>query len=115
MNLATNQLIAELTPKLLEQFHGRGLIDFRVFPDGDATLFVFVRFVCEEAHAVDVEILQALASDAGGAVERASAWGDTAWIEVRRPATSREEVRHNVVPFRPRRQSARSERSSLCS
>lgn len=92
--LTTNELMARLAPRVLEHFEGRGMIDLRVFPNRPETLFVYVHFFCELGDPVDLELLQALAAEAGVAVERGCCYGHTVWIEVR--AASPAGV---VVPF----------------
>jgi hypothetical protein len=92
--LTTSELTRQLAPRLREHFHGRGMIDLRVFPNKPETLFVYVHLFCELGDVVDLEVLHALAAEIGAEVERGCCYGHTVWIEV--PAASPECV---ILPF----------------
>jgi hypothetical protein len=92
--LTTSELTRRLAPRLREHFHGRGVIDLRVFPNKPETLFVYVHLFCELGDLVDLEVLHALAAELEVEVERGCCYGHTVWIEV--PAASPECV---ILPF----------------
>jgi hypothetical protein len=92
--LTTSELTRRLAPRLREHFHGRGVIDLRVFPNKPETLFVYVHLFCELGDVVDLEVLHALAAEMEVEVERGCCYGHTVWIEV--PAASAECV---ILPF----------------
>jgi hypothetical protein len=95
MNRLTSlELMAALTPKLLDQFDGWGVIDLRVFPGKPDTLFVYVHLFAQASASLQLELLQAVAARAGIAVERRCEYGQTIWIEV--PASGETGT---VVPF----------------
>ncbi|MGO8918037.1 MAG: hypothetical protein ACLQJR_19225 [Stellaceae bacterium] len=101
--LTSNQAIARIAPGVFEHFHGRGLIDFRVFPNKPKILFVYVHFFCEQTETGDLDALCAVAAKAGLEVERSCLYGGTAWVEVStRVAAAKSVGLGAVVPFLPR-------------
>ena len=102
--LSTNDLLGRLGPSCIEYFKDRATVDFRVFPGAPDKLLVFVRFPDARGHWGDLELLKALADDAGFHIDGAGANHNSAWIEIPVRAPSSEiEHRDNVVPFRARR------------
>jgi hypothetical protein len=79
-----------------------------VLPNNPATLCVYVHFLCEQGDISDLDVLCAVATEAGLEVDRSCLNGDIVWIEVltqRVPALSPEHG--TVVPFmRPPRERA---------
>jgi len=101
--LTSNQAIARIAPGVFEHFHGRGLIDFRVFPNKPRILFIYVHFFCEQSDSSDLDTLCAVAAKAGLEVERSCLYGGTAWMEVSTQLAPAKSVRLGVVvPFMPR-------------
>ncbi len=92
--LTSAELMAALTPKLLDQFDGRGVIDLRVFPGKPDTLFVYIHLYAQVSTSLQLELLHAIATRAGIAVDRRCEYGRTIWIEV--PTRAAEGT---VVPF----------------
>jgi hypothetical protein len=95
-----NEAIARIAPAVLEAFQGRGLIDFRVFPNKPTTLFVYVHLLCAEREGGHLDVLCAVAATSGLEVERSCRYGETVWIEVStQPAPAKPVQQGAVVPF----------------
>lgn len=102
--LTSNDAIARMAPGIFKYFQGRGLINFRLFPNKPATLFIYVQFLCEQSHSSDLDVLCAVAAGAGFEVERSCLYEETIWVEVtiQRDVPDQKVERGTVVPFRRR-------------